>query len=40
MNTNPKPNLVRMPPSGGQLNGQNQPVVTTAPGIRGTNTRK
>lgn len=31
---------VRMPPSGGQLNGQNQPIVTTKPAIRATNTRK
>ncbi len=34
------PNLVRLPPTGGQLNGQNQPIVTTKPAIRVPNTRK
>lgn len=32
--------LVRMPPSGGKLNGNGKPVVTTRPAIRTTSTRK
>lgn len=40
MITRPQPNLVRLPPTGGKLNGTNQSIVTTRPAIRSSNTRK
>lgn len=36
----PKILTIRQLPTGGKLNGSNQPVVTTAPAIRVNNTRK
>ncbi len=40
MELTPKSNLTRQPYTGGKLNGQNQPIVTTKPAIRVINTRK
>ncbi len=40
MNGIAQPDTNRQPPTGGKLNGQNQPIAVTRPAIRSSNNRK